>query len=130
MREMRKLAVLLTILSLAGATGAAAGTRGPGGVPQIPSIPGVWSHDDLNVKIKGKWHTLTLDRGRIVQASAAQLSLREPDGSLVVVPLSPSTLFAPARFAGIPPAFRRGLHAVTMRIDGGPAVRVRLSLRA
>ena len=57
---MRRLAVLLAVLSLL----ALAGTAGAGGVPPFPRLPGAWSHADINVTIKKKPHTLTLDRGQ------------------------------------------------------------------
>jgi len=119
---------------LAGAGTAAGASGGPGRgatpPPPFPTIPGVWSHDELNVQIKGKWHTMILDHGRIVKSTALQLTLREPDGTVAVIPLSLKTRIAPARFAETRPAFRRGFWAITMRIDDGAAVRVRLMLHA
>ena len=105
------------------------GVRGATPPPPFPTIVGVWSHDERNVLIKGKWHTMILDHGRIVKSSATQLTLREPDGTMATIPLAPKTKVAPIRFAQTPPAFRRGLWAITMRIDDGAAVRVRLMLR-
>ena len=126
----RFLAILIAALVVSGA-GAAAGTAGNGnGAPPFPTIVGVWSHDERNVLIRGKWHTMILDHGRIVKSSAAQLTLREPDGTMATILLSPKTKVAPFRFAQTPPAFRRGLWAITMRIDDGAAVRLRLMLRA
>jgi|SRR5690348_4583559 len=126
----RFLAILIAALVASGA-GAAAGTAGNGnGAPPFPTIVGVWSHDERNVLIRGKWHTMILDHGRIVKSSAAQLTLREPDGTMATILLSPKTKVAPFRFAQTPPAFRRGLWAITMRIDDGAAVRLRLMLRA
>jgi hypothetical protein len=130
----RLLAIVITVLVASGA-GAAAGARGGPGrgatpPPPFPTILGVWSHDERNVQIKGKWHTMILDHGRIVKSTALQLTLREPDGTLETIPLSPKTRITPQRFAETRPAFRRGLWAITMRIDDGAAVRVRLMLRA
>ena len=128
----RFLAILIATLVVSGA-GAAAGARGKGRgatpPPPFPTIVGVWSHDERNVLIRGKWHTMILDHGRIVKSSATQLTLREPDGTMATIPLAPKTKVAPIRFAQTPPAFRRGLWAITMRIDDGAAVRVRLMLR-
>jgi hypothetical protein len=73
---------------------------------------------------------MILDHGRVVKSNAAQLTLRELDGTMATIPLSPKTKVAPFRFAQTPPAFRRGLWAITMRIDDGAAVRLRLMLRA
>jgi hypothetical protein len=125
--------MVIAVLVAAGA-GTAAGARGGPGrgspPPPFPTILGVWSHDERNVQIKGKWHTMILDHGRIVKSNALQMTLREPDGTLATIPLSPRTRIGPPRFAETPPAFRRGLWAITMRIDDGAAVRVRLMLRA
>ena len=128
----RFLAILIATLVVSGA-GAAAGARGKGRgatpPPPFPTIVGVWSHDERNVLIKGDWHTMILDHGRIVKSSASQVTLREPDGTMATIPLAPKTKVAPIRFAQTPPAFRRGLWAITMRIDDGAAVRLRLMLR-
>jgi len=129
----RFLAILIATLVVSGA-GVAAGSpgRGKGGAtppPPFPTIVGVWSHDERNVQIKGKWHTMILDHGRITKSTAGQLTLREPDGTIATIPLSAKTKIAPLRRASTPPAFRRGLWAITMRIDDGAAVRLRLMLR-
>lgn len=128
----RLLAILIATLVVSGA-GVAAGAPGKGKgatpPPPFPMIVGVWSHDERNVLIKGNWHTMILDHGRIAKSNASQLTLREPDGTMATIPLAPRTKVAPARFAMTPPAFRRGLWAITMRIDDGAAVRLRLMLR-
>jgi hypothetical protein len=127
----RFLAILIATLVATGA-GAAAGAPGKGKgapPPPFPTILGVWSHDERNVQIKGKWHTMILDHGKVVKSTAFQLTLREPDGTVTLIPLAPKTRIAPPRFAQTRPAFRRGLWAITMRIDDGAAVRVRLMLR-
>jgi hypothetical protein len=126
----RFLAILVATLVVTGA-GAASGApgKGRGAPPPFPTIVGVWSHDERNVQIKGKWHTMILDHGRITKSTAGQLTLREPDGTVATIPLAPQTKVVPVRFATTPPAFRRGLWAITMRIDDGAAVRLRLMLR-
>jgi hypothetical protein len=128
----RFLAILVATLVVSGA-GVAAGAPGKGKSasppPPFPTIVGVWSHDERNVLIKGTWHTMILDHGRIVKSSASQLTLREPDGTTATILLAPKTRVVPVRFAATPPAFRRGLWAITMRIDDGAAVRLRLMLR-
>ena len=128
----RFLAILIATLVVTGA-GAAAGAPGKGKgatpPPPFPTIVGVWSHDERNVLIKGTWHTMILDHGRIMKSTAGQLTLREPDGTVATIPLSTKTKVAPLRFSQTPPAFRRGLWAITMRIDDGAAVRLRLMLR-
>ena len=121
--SMRKLAVLIVVLGVLTTVGAAGAASG---IPAFPTVPGTWSHVDINRKIGRKWHTLTLDRGRITQVSPTQLTLREPDKSVTVIPLTPQTL---VRVYGVDTSIyvlRRGMNAMTMRIDGGPAVRIRV----
>ena len=96
-------------------------------VPPFPNIPGNWSHAEINVTINGEPHTLILDRGRIVQVSATQIALLERTGPpAVVVPVNSRTI---VRMYGYPATIymlRRLMYAWTMRIDGGPAVRIRV----
>jgi hypothetical protein len=130
---MRKLVVLLAVLALAAvAAGAAAGRGGPP-PPQFPKLAGDWSHAEINVKIRGVPHTLILDRGRIIQVTATGITLRAADGTTPPsIPISDATVITFGRprlhLRVGPAALRRGLFAETMRIDGGPAVRVRLTL--
>jgi hypothetical protein len=122
---MRKLVVLVGLVAML-ATGATSTAATRGSVPPFPNLEGKWSHADINVKINRKPHTVTLDRGRITQVSATQLTLRESDGSAFVIPL---TSFAIVRIYNTPATIfqlRRGMNAMTMRIDGGPAVRIRV----
>ena len=120
---MRRLAVLLASLSLLASAGVAAG--GGGQPPQIPRIPGTWSHAEINVRIKKQPHTLILDRGRVLQVTTSQITLREGAGGDTVIPVSAETLVTvDGRRASITD-LRRRMFATTMRIDGGDAVRVR-----
>ena len=121
---MRRLVALsLAFLSLLAAAGAAA--RVGGAPPLFPKLPGKWSHAEINVTIKRQPHTLTLDRGTVLQASLSQLTVREPGNVVVIVPLTPQTLVtingAPSEAASL----ARKMKVDTMRVDGGPAVRVR-----
>jgi hypothetical protein len=120
---MRKLAVLIAALSLLACAGSAAGAGGA--PPQIPRIPGTWSHAEINVTIRKVPHTLIVDRGRIVEITTTQLTLREKDGSTWPIPLTDQTLVtidnAPATISDL----RRRMTATTLRVDGGAAVRVR-----
>ena len=120
---MRKLAVLIAALSLLACAGSAAGAGG--GPPQIPRIPGTWSHAEINVTIRKVPHTLIVDRGRIVEITTTQLTLRESAGVTQVIPLTDQTLVtidnAPATISDL----RRRMTATTLRVDGGAAVRVR-----
>ena len=95
-------------------------------VPPIPRVPGQWSHVEINRKIGKTPHTLILDRGKVVQASATQITIREL-GSPVVVPLSPQTLVVIDGLPATPTDLRRRMTVVTMRIDGGADVCVRAS---
>jgi hypothetical protein len=121
---MRKLATMIVALSLlAFAASAVAAIRTP--IPPFPHLSGCWSHAEINVKIKRVPHTLILDRGRIVQVSRTQVTLRECDNTTVVVPLSQSTLVV---LQGVPSTvfdLTKRMNAQTMRIDGGAAVRLR-----
>jgi hypothetical protein len=121
---MRKLAVLLSALALACAGTALAGSVSK--IPPIPRVPGLWSHVEINRKIGKTPHTLILDRGRAIQASATQITIREL-GSPVPVPLSAQTLVVIDGLPATPNDLRRKMTVVTMRIDGGAAVRVRAS---
>ena len=122
---MRRLATTLAALSLMAFAGTA--LAGGGGVPPFPRLPGTWSHAEINVTFKRVPHTLILDRGRIVQASSSQLTLRERDSSIVVVPLSESTLVMLDNVPATVFDLRKRMNVQTMRIDGGAAVRVRAS---
>jgi len=96
-------------------------------VPPFPRLPGAWSHAEINVTIKRTPHTLILDRGRIVQVNSSQLTLRERDGSVVVVPLSQSTIVVLDAVPSTVLDLKKRMDTQTMRIDGGAAVRVRAS---
>ncbi|HVC86118.1 MAG TPA: hypothetical protein VNC40_01680 [Gaiellaceae bacterium] len=126
---------VLCLLAGAGATFASGGhgkggngNSNGGGVPPIPHFAGAWSHAEINVRIRRQPHTLILDHGQIVQASATQITLREFDGSIVVVPLTAETRIIIGRRKGAPSDLRRKMTAETMRIDGGAAVRVLASV--
>ena len=120
---MRKLAVLFAALSLLACAGSAAGAGG--GPPQIPRIPGNWSHAEINVAIKKAQHTLILDRGKIVEVTMTQLTLRERDGTTAEIPINGQTIVnldgRPATISNL----RRRMTVTTLRVDDGAAVRVR-----
>ena len=121
---MRKRAVmLLALLSLMTCAGAAARDGGP--PPPFPKLAGTWSHAEINVKIKREYHTLVLDNGRIAQITPSQMTLRERDGSLVPIALNDQTLVVIRGRAAFVSDLQRKMNVQVMRIDDGPAVRVR-----
>jgi hypothetical protein len=134
MRRIVATAVTLALLAVAGAATAATTDRGGvpagkggGSVPQFPRLAGLWSHAEINVTIRRVQHTLILDQGRITKASPTEITLLRPDGTPAVIQLSPKTIVViRGRHR---PAFtlRRKMFAQTMRIDDGPAVRVRIT---
>ena len=120
---MRRLVALLASLSLLGFTGVAAGA---GGVPpQIPRIPGTWSHAEINVTIKKQPHTLVLDRGRVMQVTTSQITLREGAAGNVSITVNAQTIVTLDGQRASITDLRRRMFATTLRIDGGDAVRVR-----
>jgi hypothetical protein len=120
---MGKLATLIAALALVATSGAGAGAGGA--PPQIPQIPATWSHAEINVKIKKVPHTLLVDQGKITEITTTQVTLREQDGSIRVIPLSDQTIVTvDGRRAAISD-LRRRMTATTLRVDGGAAVRVR-----
>jgi len=122
MRRLAPLVCALVVFALAGA--AAAGVSAP--PPQFPALPGPWTHITINRKIRGEWHTLILDRGRIVQAGARRMTLLESDGTMVPIDLDDATIVQPQGLGMTVLDLRRGMAVDAMRIDGGPAVRVRI----
>ena len=127
---MRLLVLAVVILSLAGTAAAAARLpAGQPGVPNFPKLPGKWSHADINVTIKHVPHTLTLDRGRITQVSPTQLTLREADGTFQVIPLTQTAIVVILNKPATILDLRKKEQAVTMRVDGGPAVRIKVTSR-
>jgi hypothetical protein len=125
---MRKFALMIALVgALAALASTAASAARTAKTPPFPNIPGNWSHAEINVTIDGQPHTLILDRGRIVQVSATQVTLFErTGGARVVVPMNAQTI---VRIYGYPATIymlRRLMFTWTMRIDGGPAVRIRV----
>lgn len=118
---MRRLAVLFALLSLL----ASSGSAGAGGVPPFPHLAGNWSHAEINVTIKHEPHTLILDKGKIAQVNGTQLTLKEAKGVTQVIPINAQTIVNIRGSAATIYFLRRGMTAQTMRIDGGPAVRIR-----
>lgn len=90
-------------------------------------LPGGWTHAEINYFAGGAPHTLVLDRGLVTSASSSSLTLREQDGSSVTVPLSAQTTQVIVNGSpGSLSSLRRGEHATTQRVDGGPALILQL----
>jgi hypothetical protein len=124
----RLLATAAAIVVAVGALALPAAARGRQGgpVPQIPDLAGTWSHAEINVQVGRSPHTLILDRGVLVRASRNRLRIRESDGNVVVMPVSRRVSVSSAG-GPVPYAFlRTGWSVETMRVDGGPAVRIRI----
>jgi hypothetical protein len=91
-------------------------------------LPAGWTHAEINYTDASRTpHTLVLDRGRVTAISGSSLTLRELDGSSVQIALSPSTQVVVVGRPGQITDIRRGSAAVTRRIDGGPAMLVRVT---
>jgi hypothetical protein len=122
---MRKAAVLFAALTLLVSAGTAGGAGGA--PPQIPKIPGTWSHAEINVTIKKYPHTLIVDRGKITEITTTQLMLREGAGVTVPILLNTQTIVTldgrPATISSL----RRKMTVTALRVDGGAAVRVRVT---
>jgi hypothetical protein len=106
-------AAVLAVLALAVAATARSATLPPG-----------WSHAQVNVLIHRKAHTLIYDRGLVTRIAQASLTLREGDGSVVLVRVARS---ATVTLDGLPiplGQLRRGEFAQTTRVDGAPARQV------
>jgi hypothetical protein len=116
MRRVLAIAALATALLVPVASAAAP--------PPFPKLGG-FTHAEINVRIGKQPHTLILDLGRITSVDATGLVLVESDGSIVTVPITPTTRITLNGRPAIAAQLHKRLIAETMRIDGGAAVRVR-----
>ena len=91
-------------------------------------MPAGWTHAEINYSAGGGSHTLILDRGRVTAVSATSLTLREQDATVVQIGLSSSTQVTVNGQPGQVSDIRRFAIALTQRIDGGPAIRVRVQI--
>ena len=99
-------------------------------LPCVRSLPVGWTHAEINFTINRAPHTLILDRGRVTAATTSSLTLREQDGSSVQVALAADTQVTVDGSPGQLSDIRRGVFAVTQRIDGGAARQVRVHVPA
>jgi hypothetical protein len=114
---MWKAALTAAVASLALAAAAAAAG---------PSLPAGWMHAEINFVVNRVPHTLVLDRGRVTAVSPGSMTLHEQDGSSVQIALAADTQVIVDGQPGQLTDIRRGVTAVTQRIDGGAAQQVRL----
>jgi hypothetical protein len=89
-------------------------------------LPAGWTHAEINYSVNRVPHTLILDRGRVTAVSPGSLTIHEADGSSVQVALAPDTEIVVDGRPGQVSDIRRGVTAVTQRIDGGAARLVRV----
>jgi hypothetical protein len=120
---VKKLAALIVLaLALAATAAAAPKPKTPG----FPPLPKGWSHAEVNVTIDGQSHTLELDRGVVTRATPVAVRMHERDDTVVDVALTRSTVVVLVGKRGKPnDGIVVGMVAWTLRVDGGPAVRVR-----
>jgi hypothetical protein len=98
-----------------------------GATPGLAQLPAGWTHAEVNVTINRVPHTITFDRGRVQSVSPAAITLREHDGSVVSVSVSPATAVKVDGRPGTLAELRRGFVVLlAMRIDGGPAKQLRV----
>jgi hypothetical protein len=122
MQRLLVIAVTAGALALAGPAGA----RRAVPVPPFPDLAGSWSHAEINVQVGRSPHTLILDRGVLARVARNRLRIRESDGNVVVMPVARRVSVSSAG-GPVPYSFlRAGWSVETMRIDGGPAVRIRI----
>jgi hypothetical protein len=92
----------------------------------VPNLPPGWSHAEINIVVRRQPHTLTYDRGRVQAVTGSSVILREQDGNVQTIDVSPTAVITiagrPAQLSQIRP---REI-AVTVGIDGAPAVSVKV----
>ena len=117
------LPIVPALAALALASAGLAATALPG-----PNLPPGWSHAEINVVIRHQPHTLTYDRGRVQLVTASSLTLKERDGTVWTINVSPTATItidgAPAQLSQVRPRET----ATTIAIDGAPAVSVKVQI--
>jgi hypothetical protein len=93
---------------------------------QAEGLPAGWTHAEINYSVGRAPHTLVLDRGKVTAVSPSSLTIHEADGSSVQVALAPDTQIVVDGRPGQLSDIRRGVTAVTQRIDGGAARQVKV----
>ena len=122
---MRKVLVAAASVLSWGALAAAANAIK---LPPPPNLPAGWSHATVNVVIQRVPHTFTYDHGRVVAVSPTQLTLREPDESVVTIGLDSSTVVRIAGRLASVDQIRRLEMATTVTVNGGNAALVKIPI--
>ena len=112
---------LATCLAAAGAALAFAAPGSPASIPGLGRLPAGWTHAEINVTIRRVPHTLVVNRGTVQVVASDSLTLREADGSVVVVPVDSSTQILINGQTASLTALRVGATALTEQLDGGAA---------
>jgi hypothetical protein len=120
MRMLVRTSVALAIAACA-LTGVAGAAPDP-----IGKFPGGWTHAEITVAQNGAPHTLIYDRGRVQQTTASSVVLRENDGSIVEIPVSPETTIRLNGRAATLADVKKKMQVQSLRIDGGPATLLRV----
>jgi hypothetical protein len=115
------------IAALAIAACAVAGVAGAAGDPPIGKFPAGWTHAEITVLQNGAPHTLIYDRGRVQQTTPSSVVLRENDGSVVEIPVSPQTTIRVNGRAATLADIKKRMQVQSLRIDGGPATLLRVT---
>jgi hypothetical protein len=113
-RQIRGVVALSAVtLALAGSTTAAV------------ALPPGWSHAQVNVVINHVAHTLIYDRGIVTRVAPSALTLRESDGSVLMIRIAPTANVTLGGKTVPLSVLRRGEFAQTIRVDGTPADEVK-----
>ena len=65
-----------------------------------------------------------IDRGVVTAATAAQITLREADGTVQSIPLAPTTRFSGLGRLGLASLLRRPTRVLVVRLANGPAISI------
>jgi hypothetical protein len=76
-----------------GSASSGSGSSGSGPAKHDRSLLGRADHATVEVKVKGKWVTYTIDRGKVTAVSPTSITLALPDGQSVTDTIGPSTRF-------------------------------------
>jgi len=121
---MRRLLVVGGAAALLGVGAASSAT--PPGEPLPGTLLGSrMARAEVVVVDGGVVHDYRIDQGRLRANSPGELVIRERDGTLQTVPVSPTTRVTLNGSAASLGALRRGMHVLTVRDGDAPALLVR-----